>query len=61
MPSSRASHLRFEVFGVVTGVSFRVSAAEKARQLGITGWIANTSSETVKGEAVGAPDNIAAL
>ena len=54
-PSSSPSLvcLRFEVFGRVQGVNFRRATAERAQRLGVQGWVANTESGSVKGEAVG--------
>ena len=39
----------FEIFGKVQGVFFRKSTLEKAQELGITGYVMNTSTGTVKG------------
>jgi len=56
--------IKFEVTGKVQGVSpntqdnpnlkgvfFRVHAVKKATSLGVTGWIRNTKTESVEGEA----------
>ena len=51
--SSPLSFLTFEVWGRVQGVSFRQATANRAKQLGVKGWVANTADGTVKGEAVG--------
>ena len=36
------------ISGIVQGVWFRVSTKEKAEQLGITGWVRNTSDGNVE-------------
>ena len=46
-------HLSFEVWGRVQGVNFRHYTRERAVQLGLKGWVANTTEGTVKGEVVG--------
>lgn len=43
----------FEVHGRVQGVFFRVHTQEHAQHLGLTGWVQNMPSGTVKGEAEG--------
>ncbi|EIE19994.1 Acylphosphatase-domain-containing protein [Coccomyxa subellipsoidea C-169] len=43
----------YEVFGKVQGVFFRACTAEEANNLGIVGWVRNTSSGSVEGEAHG--------
>lgn len=45
--------MEFEVFGKVQGVFFRKHTVDKARQLGLDGWCANTSRGTVVGAATG--------
>ena len=37
----------------VQGVFFRAHTVEKAKQLGIVGWVRNTKQDTVEGEAQG--------
>lgn len=57
-PSKR---LTFEVHGKVQGVFFRKHTVEKARDLGLTGWVANSLRGTVVGEAEGAGAAVDAL
>lgn len=42
---------RFEIHGIVQGVWFRKSTQEKADELACFGWVQNTKSNTVVGEA----------
>ncbi|CAL8466299.1 g5835 [Coccomyxa elongata] len=51
----------FEVFGKVQGVFFRACTAEEANNLGIVGWVRNTASGSVVGEAQGPKDNMASF
>ena len=53
MSVSKVLHVEFEVFGRVQGVFFRKYTQEKARSLGIRGWIRNTEKRTVQGELEG--------
>lgn len=43
------------VSGLVQGVFFRASAAEEARRLGVTGWVANAPGGHVEAELQGEP------
>ncbi|EFN56611.1 hypothetical protein CHLNCDRAFT_144371 [Chlorella variabilis] len=45
--------VEYEVHGIVQGVWFRAHTQDKARQLGVVGWVMNTSQGTVKGEVQG--------
>ncbi len=49
----RTLRLRVRVSGVVQGVYFRASTAERARALGVTGWVRNTEDGSVELEAEG--------
>lgn len=49
------------VTGKVQGVFFRVSTAEKAKSLGLTGWVRNMSSGQVEILACGQKGNVQAL
>lgn len=42
-----------KISGVVQGVYYRKSAQQKARALGLTGWVRNTSNGAVLAEAEG--------
>lgn len=50
-PEDRALHIRFT--GKVQGVYFRVQARDKARELGLTGWVRNLSTGDVEALARG--------
>ena len=49
----RTLRLRVRVTGVVQGVYFRASTAEKARRLGVTGWVQNNADGAVELQAEG--------
>ena len=46
---SMAYSVDFEVHGRVQGVFFRACTQEKAKNLGLVGWVMNTPRDTVKG------------
>ena len=45
--------LQIRVTGLVQGVFFRAWAAERARVLGVTGWVRNASDGSVEGHLEG--------
>ncbi len=49
---------RFTVSGRVQGVFFRVSARDKAQQLGLNGWVRNIRNGQVELLACGKPESI---
>ncbi|CAM9248445.1 unnamed protein product [Ectocarpus fasciculatus] len=51
----------FEIHGKVQGVSFRVNTAKKATELGLVGWVMNTKTKTVVGQAQGSMERVDAL
>ena len=56
MSSTKLLHLEFEVFGRVQGVFFRKYTQQRAKSLGVRGWIRNTEKNTVQGEIEGTTD-----
>ena len=53
MSASKLLRVDFEVFGRVQGVFFRKYTQEKAKSIGVRGWIRNTEKRTVQGELEG--------
>ena len=49
--ATKAVHLK--IYGVVQGVFFRQHTMEKAKELGINGWVRNCTDGTVEAEAEG--------
>jgi acylphosphatase len=45
--------VRLKIYGVVQGVFFRQNTQEKARELGINGWVRNCEDGTVEAEIEG--------
>ncbi|XP_048374664.1 acylphosphatase-2 [Sphaerodactylus townsendi] len=48
----------YEVFGNVQGVCFRMYAEEKARRVGVVGWVRNSRQGTVTGQVQGPEDKV---
>lgn len=55
---SQLQHVTLNVYGLVQGVFFRVSAKRKADELGITGYVRNEKDGSVSIEAEGAEAQI---
>ncbi len=53
MMKEEISHVRLKVHGRVQGVFYRQSTRDKARVLGLTGWVRNEDDGTVVVEAFG--------
>jgi acylphosphatase len=51
-------HLNIKVYGRVQGVFFRHSAKQKARELGVKGFVRNEPDNTVYIEAEGEEENL---
>jgi len=49
---------RFLVSGVVQGVGFRWSASDRAKALGLTGWVRNAADGRVELVAEGGPEDL---
>lgn len=54
-------HFNIRISGKVQGVFFRASTQQRARELGITGWVKNEKDGTVYIEAEGEPEQLEAL
>lgn len=53
--------VRLEIYGVVQGVFFRASTRDRARQLGLTGWVRNRGDGSVEALVEGKSDDIGRL
>ena len=53
--------IRIRVFGRVQGVYYRASTQQKAKELGLTGWVRNCSDGTVEVLAQGKRTDLNAL
>jgi acylphosphatase len=53
--------VRVVVSGRVQGVFFRVGCAERARELGVAGWVRNTPDGDVEAVFEGSPDRVDAM
>ncbi|XP_003216201.1 acylphosphatase-2 [Anolis carolinensis] len=48
----------YEILGRVQGVCFRMYTEEKARKVGVVGWIRNSREGTVTGQVQGPEDKV---
>lgn len=55
------TRIRAQVHGLVQGVCFRASTAERAAELALAGWVRNRADGTVELEVEGDPASVAAL
>lgn len=53
--------VRARVTGLVQGVSYRATTAERAEELGLSGWVRNSSDGAVELEAEGPEEQVEAL
>ncbi len=53
--------VRLEVFGKVQGVFYRASTRDKARELGLSGWVRNRRDGSVEAVVEGGKDKVEAL
>ncbi len=58
---SGTAAVRVTVRGVVQGVAFRHHAQERARELGLVGWVRNEADGTVSAHLEGGPDAVEAM
>ena len=55
------TRVRARVTGLVQGVFFRASTAERAEELGLSGWVRNCADGAVELEAEGPEEQVKAL
>ena len=56
-----AKRIRARVTGRVQGVFYRASAADRASELGLVGWVRNAADGSVELEAEGPPERLEEL
>lgn len=61
MKRTSIKHLNIRIYGQVQGVLFRDSAAQKASELGVRGFVRNESDGSILIEAEGSPENLNAF
>jgi len=60
-PRMTAKRIRARVTGRVQGVCYRASAADRASELGLVGWVQNAADGAVELEAEGPPERLEEL
>ncbi len=53
--------VRLEIYGKVQGVFYRATTREKARELGVAGWVRNRADGSVEAVVEGQADAVGAL
>ncbi len=53
--------VQIRVYGRVQGVGYRAWTAQKAKKLGLAGWVRNLTDGTVEGLVQGAPEAVDAI
>ena len=61
MTQTASRRVKLRVTGRVQGVYYRASTRDRARELGLVGWVRNTSDGAVEIEAQGPPEAVEAL